>query len=125
MNPKQRTLVILILVASLLLSGCAAKPSYTLKCDINTESFGFEITGETGPLQSTFNSESQNYEYDTSGQISAITVNVNRDLLYETSKNTYHIEGIITVKKATNEVTYAVTATGDALGNSPQTCKAP
>jgi hypothetical protein len=107
------------------MSGCGAKQSYTLKCNINTESFGFEITGESGSVQTTYNNESQSYEYAASGQISAITATVNRDLVYEDSKHAYHIEGTITVKPATNEVTYDITATGDAFGNSPQTCKQP
>jgi len=106
------------------MSGCGAKQSYTLKCDISTENLGFEITGESGSVQTTYNNESQGYEYDASGQISAITVTVNRDLVYENSKHAYHIEGTITIKQ-TVLLTYDITATGDAFGNSPQTCTRP
>jgi uncharacterized lipoprotein YehR (DUF1307 family) len=125
MNTKVRTLAVLVLVASLIMSGCGAKKSYALKCDINTQNFSFEITGETGSAITTFHNEAQNYEYDSSGQLSATTVTVNRDLEYQSSKHTYHIEGTITVKQATNEVTYNITATGATFGNSPQTCKKP
>lgn len=124
MKTAQRTLAILILVISLVMSSCGANETYTLKCDISTENFGFEITGESGSVQTTYNNESQNYVYDASGQVSAITVNVNRDLVYENSKHAYHIQGTITVTKNVL-LTYNITATGDTFGNTPQTCKKP
>jgi hypothetical protein len=99
--------------------------TYTLKCNINTENFGFEITGETGTVVTTYNNETKHYDYDSSGQMSEITVAVNRDLLFENNQHRYHIEGTITVKQTTNEVTYDITATGDTFGNSLQTCKKP
>ena len=137
-------LMFVLIITILLLAGCGGQTpvqptetatpipptatdtsKYVLKCSINSESYGFEITGETGAVQSTFNNETTGYEYDTSGQISAITVSVNRDLVYENNKHAYHIEGSIIVKQATNEVTYNITATGDTFGDSPQTCKKP
>jgi len=120
----QRTLAILILVAGFVMSGCGGGQSYTLKCNIDTEEYGFEITGESGPVQVTSNGESQKTTYE-SGGVSAITVDVNRDVVYENSKNAYHIEGTIAIKPPTGEVTYDITATGDTFGDSPQTCKKP
>lgn len=102
-------------------------PSYKLKCDINTESFGFGITGEdeTGTVTESRNNEATNFEYDTSGQKSGITVNVNRDLVFESNQHKYHIEGTIKLNPITNELTYDITATSDVFGDSPQTCKKP
>jgi hypothetical protein len=100
-------------------------PSYKLKCDINTETFGFDITGETGTVTQTSNNEATNYEYDSSGQTSGITVNVNRDLVFESTQHKYHIEGTIKLNPITNDLTYDISATSDVFGNSPQTCKKP
>ncbi len=126
---------IILIVIMLLLVGCGgqspfqpaetATPKYALKCNINTQEFGFEITGETGSVESTFNNESTSYNYDSSGAMTGVTVAVNRDLLFKISQNKYHIEGTITVNQTTNEVTYDITATGDTFGDSPQTCKKP
>jgi hypothetical protein len=98
---------------------------FNLKCNISAQDFGFEITGETGSIQSTFNNETTSYNYDTSGQMTGITVAVNRDMFFESSQHKYHIVGTITVNQITNEITYDITATGDAFDNSPQTCKKP
>jgi hypothetical protein len=57
------------------------------------------------------------------------TVNVNRDLVYENSQHSYHVEGVfkntINMTKLENEWTYNITATGNALGSSTLTCKKP
>ena len=110
----------------LLLAACGTSPTpeYSLKCNITTEEYGFEITGETGSVESTSNNETKTIEYD-SGQMTGATVAVNRDLLFTDSQHKYHIEGTITVDQTTNQVTYDITATGDAFGDSPQTCKKP
>jgi hypothetical protein len=143
MNSKKLSqwTIILIVIMSLLV-GCSGQspfqpaetvtplpptatdtPKYVLKCNINTQEFGFDITGETGTVTTTANNEATNYEYDTSGQTSGITVGVNRDLLFENNQHKYHIEGTIKLNPITNELTYDITATGDTFGNSPQTCK--
>ncbi len=112
----------------LLLSSGGNAPStaqYALKCNIDTQGFGFAVTGETGAVTTTLNSEKTSYDYDDSGQMSGVTVNVNRDLLYEESQHSYHITGTVSVKQATNEVAYDITATGPAFGDTPQTCKKP
>jgi hypothetical protein len=100
-----------------------ATPKYALKCNITTQEFGFDVTGETGTVTQTSNNEATNYEYDSSGQTSGITINVNRDLVFENNQHKYHIEGTIKLNPITNELTYDITATGDAFGNSPQNCK--
>lgn len=127
MNSK--TFVVLIIV-SLLLAGCGGKasppsPEHELKCNINTQEFAFGFTGETGEVEITFNNETDTYYTDSSGVITEVTTNVNRDLLFTSSQHKYHIEGTITVNEKTNEVTYDITATGDTFGDTPQTCKKP
>jgi hypothetical protein len=145
MNSKKLSQWMVILtITILLLAGCGGQslfqpaqtatpipptatdtPKYSFKCNIDTQEFGFEITGETGTVTTTSNNEATNYEYDTSGQKSGITVGVNRDLLFENSQHKYHVEGTIKLNPITNELTYDITATGDAFGNLPQTCKKP
>jgi hypothetical protein len=98
---------------------------YQLLCDINTENYGFEITGETGSVQTTYNNEGKSFNYDSSGNMIGITISVNRDLFFTDSQHSYHIEGTITVDQITNEVSYDISATGDAFGNSPQICRKP
>lgn len=113
---------------SIPVTAATAMPStseYSLLCDINTQSYGFEITGETGAVQTTYNNEAKSFNYDSSGMMTGITISVNRDLLFTASQHDYHIEGTITVNQTTNEVTYDVTATGAAFGDSTQTCKKP
>jgi hypothetical protein len=100
-------------------------PACAFKCNINTQQYGFEITCESGTVTTTSNNESTHYNYATSGQMSGITVGVNRDLLFQNNQHKYHIEGTITVDQLANTVTYDITATGDAFGNTPQTCKQP
>lgn len=150
MNTKKLSQWVIILIAtSLLLAGCGGKvpvplketatpipptttnlsvqstSKYILKCNIDALNYSFEIIGETGTVQSTFNNEKTSYDYDPSGQMSGITLSVNRDLLFKNNQHSYHIEGTITVKQATNEVTYDIIATGNTFGNSPQICKKP
>lgn len=116
--------LILLVIFTFALAGCGGA-TYSLKCNIDTESFDFSIEGEKGASETSFNNESQSYTYDPTGQMSAITVTVNRDVTFEESKHKYHIEGTITLDIKTDGLTYDITGTGDAFGNTPQTCKKP
>jgi hypothetical protein len=98
-------------------------PACTFKCDIDTQQYGFEITCESGSVSTTFNNESTHYNYDTSGQMSGTTLDINRDFLFQTNQHKDHIEGTITIDQLTNTVSYEITASGDSFGDSPQTCK--
>jgi hypothetical protein len=125
MNTKKLSQITFIfIVIMLLMVGCGGQ-KHALKCNITTEEFGFEITGEDETVTQTSNNESKETLYDPSGQMTSITVKVNRDLVFEKSKHTYHIEGIIKLDPLTDELTYDITATGDTFGKSPQTCKKP
>jgi hypothetical protein len=137
-----------LIIVSLLLAGCGGKaavdaaaseappelqeeaaqeetqaPEHELKCNINTQAFDFGITGETGEVRITYNNETVTSQTDSSGVITEVTTNVNRDLLFTSSQHKYHIEGTITVNQKTNEVTYDITVTGDTLGDTPLICK--
>ncbi len=99
-------------------------PPYQLVCNITTDSYGFEIDGETGEATSSMN-DTTSYHYGASGQVSAITVEINEELTYSNTKHTYKITGQISLNMDSNSVTYNVTATGDMFGDQPQTCKRP
>jgi len=116
---------IVLILATLLSSGCGGSPTYALKCNIDTQQYGFEITGETGNFTESMNNEATSYEYDTSGQVSGLTVNIDRDLVFDDNQHEYHIGGTIKLNPMTNELTYNITATGDTFGDAPQTCKMP
>jgi hypothetical protein len=143
-SKKQSQWMIFLIVITLILAGCGGQslfqpaatatpapptatptPKYVMKCNITTQKYGFEITGETGTVTQTSNNEATNYEYDSSGQTSGITVNVNRDLAFDDTQHKYHIEGTIKLNPITNDLTYDITATSDVFGDSPQTCKKP
>ncbi len=96
---------------------------YQLKCDLagqNADNYVIEITGETGTFQVTLNSLETNFDPGTGDFI----LTLNRDMLYVNSKHSYHIKGTITVG-AEGVTAYDLTATGDTLGDSSQTCKKP
>ncbi|MBN1263913.1 MAG: hypothetical protein JXA25_00365 [Anaerolineales bacterium] len=129
-NIKHRQWICALIVSTLVLAGCGSQslaqpPQHVFSCDIDTESYGFEITGEEGMVTTTSNNETTFFEYDDSGQMSGISVQVDRDMLFEDSQNNYHIEGTINIDLSTDEVSYDITATGDSFDDSPQTCKYP
>lgn len=57
--------------------------------------------------------------------MTGIIINVNRDLVFEETQHTYHIEGTITLDPVSDELNYDITATGDAFGVTAQTCHQP
>jgi len=121
MNTKQRFLTILVLVMSIISSGCTSRHQFV--CNITTENYAFNIVGESGEMTDSLNNQT-NIQYSTSGE-KVITVDVNEELKYGSSNNTYKIVGKITVDQTSNTVSYNLTATGGAFGNSPQICKKP
>ena len=123
---------VLLLIATLIVTvSCQPAPTpvpptptpIPFKCNITTESYGFEIVGESGQVSTTMHDEATSYQYAPSGQRSGITVNINRDLTFTNSKNTYKIVGKIILDLIANSVSYDITATGGTFGNNPQTCK--
>lgn len=110
----------LLLVALLgaLLVGCGG-PACELECDITMEAYGFSVSCESGP-HTTSMSDATTFLRRPEGDL--ITVEVDQDLTYSDSGNTYEIEGQIWVDEATNTVSYEITATGGVF-KGPQTCK--
>ena len=114
--------VVLISALILLTAGCGGGGSdYTLECNIDTEQYGFKITGEEGPITMQTQGESTSTDY-IDGKMSAIDVEINRTLTYENSGNSYELVGDIRVNFVTGVVEYDITATGDTF-TEPQTCK--
>lgn len=97
-------------------------PACMLKCNINTERYGFEITCESGQVSKTV-SDKTNLEYGAAGNVSKVTVQVNQELTYKDSGNEYKVTGKIIVNATQKSVNYDITATGGAFSETPQTCK--
>ncbi len=87
-----------------------------LKCNITVEKYGFEIVGESGQVTKEV--------HDTmTGLGTGFKLDINEKWTYTNSKNTYNIVGTITVDQTANAVSYDVSATGGAFGETAQTCK--
>jgi len=97
-------------------------PTCALQCSIDTESYGFDFTCESGPVSKEMNNTTQ-LKYD-SGQVSQVTVQVDQKQTYSSSGNTYNIAGTIMVDVTAGNVSYDIQATGGEFGDTPQTCKA-
>jgi hypothetical protein len=97
-------------------------PVFALECNITTEDFEFNILGESGPVEITSNGETTSYHFSNSN-VDSITVEINRDMVYNDSNNSYHLEGTIDVDLTTNDLSYSITATGATFGSLPQTCQ--
>jgi len=97
-------------------------PPCALKCNIDAESYGFDITCESGSVTKEM-SNSTSLEYDPSGQVSKATVTVNQKQTYSSSGNTYHIVGTITAHLIAGYAEYDIEVTGGAFGDTPQICK--
>lgn len=121
---KRYKLVIIALVSALILltAGCGGGNDYALECNIDTEQYGFKISGEDGPITVQTKGETTSTFYDPNGKVSGISVEVNRTLTFEDSGNSYDIVGDIHVDFQTDVVEYDITASGDTFAE-PQSCK--
>ncbi len=103
------------------LSQAPSSQACSLICDVNTQSYGFRISCESGSATNAAN-DTTNMTYDTSGRVSQTTTTVSETLTYTGSGNTYHIFGTITNFPLVGTVAYGLQATGGALGTTQQTC---
>jgi len=102
-------------------SQAAPSPACSLICDVNTQSYGFKISCESGPVSNSMN-DTTNLTYDNSGQVSQAAITVDENLTYSGSGNTYHVFGTIINFPVAGNVTYNIQAIGGAIGTTPQTC---
>ena len=122
MKEVRTMLLMLSAVAIMFTGGCGGgSKSYTLECNIDTEQYGFSIDGEEGPVTTQTHGESTSSNY-VDGNMSSITVEINRTMTFESSGNSYDLEGEIKVDFLTGIIKYDITATGDTF-EEPQTCK--
>ena len=92
-----------------------------LVCNIDAESYSFTISCESGGYSTTFNNESTQYEYGSTGKLIGIKLNLNRTRTYLNTNNTYTIVGVIQVNLIQKTATHNVTVSGGMFVN-PQTC---
>ncbi len=89
-------------------------------CDINTETYGFDISCESGKYQVTIN-DSSKYNYDN-GKLKTVSLDIKRERMYENTKNTYVINGTILVDLIEKTVDYNIKVSGGAFGDIEQIC---
>jgi hypothetical protein len=114
-----------IVIAGLLLvtTACNLRSNnYSLECEIDTQQYGFKISGEDGPISVQTQGEKTQSKYDANGQIESVIVEVNRTLTFEDSGNSYTVVGSINLDPKNETVSYDITATGDTF-EEPQTCQ--
>jgi len=108
------------------MAGCAPGATPTsacaLKCNIDAENYGFDVSCETGSTTNEMNN-STSLKYDSSGQVSEAIVSVDQKQTYSSSGNTYHIVGTITAHPIAGYADYDISATGGLFGDTPQVCK--
>jgi hypothetical protein len=123
---KQLLVKLLSLGALLLAAGCSGAvgggSSYILECNIDAESYGFSIDGEEGPVSTQTHGESTKSFYDPDGNMTTVSVEINRTMTFDESGNAYDLVGSISVDFRTDTVKYDITASGDPF-EEPQTCK--
>lgn len=101
-----------------------ATPACALECDVGTERYSIVITCESGPMSTvTLQNEKITTQYDSSGNKTEISLNINRERTYENTQNAYVIVGNIKVDLVNSKANYTITATGGAFGDTSQTCR--
>lgn len=118
-----KKILFVLLVSLLLLTACGGGGASTGEfiCNIDTEGYGFEFSGEEGPATIQNHGETTTANYDPSGKQTGVMVEVNRTVTFENSGNSYTIVGQIEVDFLNEEASYDVTATSDVY-DEPQTC---
>ena len=67
--------------------------------------------------------EETTFQYDSSGNRTEISLNINRKRTYENTQNAYVIVGDISVDLVQNTANYMIRVTGGAFRDTPQICK--
>ena len=99
-------------------------PACMLECEVSTEKYSIGITCESGPMTiEHLQNEKTTYQYDSSGNRTEISLNINRKRTYENTQNAYVIVGNIDVDLVQSSVDYRIVVTGGEFGDTPQICK--
>jgi len=101
-----------------------ATPACALECDVSTESYSIVITCESGPMTiEHLQNEKTTTQYDSSGNKTEISLNINRKRTYQNTQNAYVIVGNINVDLVQSTANHMIRVTGGAFGDTTQTCK--
>lgn len=119
-----------LVITALVLIGCSGGESGSdadsceLVCDINTDqSYTIEISCESGATSTKFlEDQTQEFQYDSSGNMTGSKVNLNNARTYENTQNVYTIVGTIEIDMVNDKVKHDIKVTGGELGDTPQTC---
>lgn len=93
---------------------CNFEPGFAIE-------YEFEISCESGQFDATMD-DTTSFFTDSNGYISSITVDVDQELVYESSGNTYRIVGSINLDESSNTISDDISVTGGEFGDTPQTC---
>lgn len=96
-------------------------PACRILCDVDMERYKYEISCETGPA-TLAGRLVKNATYGASG-ITMTTVQIDQQLTYTDTLHIYTITGAIAVDHQTQKLSYAISASGGAIGDQPSTCQ--
>jgi hypothetical protein len=118
-----------LVITALVLVGCSGGGSKSdadsceLVCDINTESYTIEISCESGTMSTELlGDQTQESQYDSSGNKTGIKLNLNQARTYENTQNVYTMVGTIEIDLVNDKVNHDIEVTGGEFGDTPQTC---
>jgi hypothetical protein len=100
-------------------------PPCALKCNIDTQGYGFEISCESGKYTEQLNNKTR-YEYalpPNDNIKSHLILELNQERTYESTKNKYSISGTIVIGLLDNTAGYSIKVTGGVFGDTPQICE--
>jgi len=99
-------------------------PACMLECEVGTEKYSIGITCESGPMTiQHLQNEKTTSKYDSSGNRTEISLNINRKRTYENTQNAYIIVGDISVDLVQNKADYRIVVTGGEFGDTSQICE--
>jgi len=99
-------------------------PACMLECEVGTEKYSIGITCESGPMTiEHLQDEKTTFKYDSSGNRTEISLNINRKRTYENTQNAYIIVGDISIDLVQNKADYRIVVTGGEFGDTSQICE--
>ena len=99
-------------------------PACMLECEVGTDEYSIGISCESGPMTiEHLQDEKTTFKYDSSGNRTEISLNINRKRTYQNTQNAYVIVGDISVDLVQNTANYRIEVMGGEFGDTPQVCK--